>query len=304
MDDADTIAAISSPVGEGGIGIIRMSGPDAHSILKQIFRPRNTMKEHASHHLNLGFIFDPQNNTDIDEVFVVVMNAPATYTREMMAEVYCHGGLAAQRHILEIMLSAGARLAEPGEFTKRAYLNGRIDLTQAESVLDIIESHTEQELHAALAQTKGQLALAIEALRKEIIALLAEVEADIDFPDEDISLSQQMWSSRLANLENEINTLIESYYEGRAITQGLDVVIIGRTNVGKSSLLNALALANKAIVTHIPGTTRDLVEDKVIVKGVKFRITDTAGLRSSIDPIELIGIDRARGRIMEADIIL
>jgi tRNA modification GTPase len=304
MHDADTIAAISSPFGEGGIGIVRMSGPDAHSILKKVFRPRKAVRRYASHRLYLGFLYEPESGTDVDEVLSVFMNQPRTYTKERMSEVYCHGGLAAQREILAIILKRGARMAEPGEFTRRAFLNGRIDLTQAESVLDIIESETSTELQSAVSHTKGLLSERIDRIKADIRGLLAEVEAEIDFPEDDLTVSTQGWPSRLAEVRRAILRMIASYYEGRAITQGLDVLILGRSNVGKSSLLNALVLNEKAIVTPIPGTTRDLIEDTIHVKGIKLRVTDTAGLRSSTDPIEKEGIERARKRIPHADIIL
>ncbi len=304
MHASDTIAAISSPAGEGGIGIIRMSGPDAHAILTGVFRPRKKVKSFASHRLYLGFFFDPQSMTDVDEVFAVFMDAPGTYTREKMAEVYCHGGLACQREILLIMMKNGARMAEPGEFTRRAFLNGRIDLAQAESVLDIIESESADELQSALATAKGQLSERIGHLSAEIGGLAAEVEASIDFPDEGLDFEGREWPSRIGTIRDALSALITSFYEGRAIKQGLEVLIVGRTNVGKSSLLNALAFRDRAIVTPIPGTTRDLLEETIHVKGIKFRIVDTAGLRSPEDPIEEEGIDRVRKRIPGADIIL
>jgi tRNA modification GTPase len=304
MHDTDTITAISSPSGEGGIGVVRLSGPRSHSILKKVFRPAKQAKAFVSHNLRLGFIFDPATSIDIDEVFAVVMKEPHTYTREEMAEIFCHGGIVSQKRILEVLIKNGARIAEPGEFTKQAYLNGRIDLAQAESVLDIIESQTSRELENALAHIKGALSEKLGSLRNDIISLLAEVEASIDFPDEELALDESGWHARLLFVEDDLSTTASSYYEGRAIKTGLDLLILGRTNVGKSSLLNALAADDKAIVTHYPGTTRDLIEDMIVVKGVKFRITDTAGLRQSLDPIEQVGIDKAKRRIPDADGIL
>jgi tRNA modification GTPase len=305
MHDTDTIAAISSPIGEGGIGVVRMSGPDAHSILKKIFRPRKAPRRYASHRLYLGFLYEPDTGVDIDEVFAVFMNQPRTYTKERVAEVYCHGGPAAVRQVLTIMLRSGARMAEPGEFTRRAFLNGRIDLTQAESVLDIVESETARELETAVFHIKGQLSESVEGARADIGGLLAEVEAEIDFPEEDLALSGGEWLSRLEVVRTRVTNLVSSYYEGRALKQGYDVLILGRSNVGKSSLLNALVLNERAIVTAIPGTTRDLVEDTIHVKGVKLRVTDTAGLREdAADPIEAEGIARARNKIPDADIVL
>jgi tRNA modification GTPase len=301
---ADTIAAISSPSGEGGIGVIRISGSHSHFILKKIFRPRKQTRTLVSHSLCLGFIFDPSSGTDVDEVFATIMEEPRTYTREKMAEIFCHGGIAPQRRILGIVLENGARIAQAGEFTKRAYLNGRIDLAQAESVLDIIESQTARELETALAHVKGQLSQALTTIRNEVISLLSEVEADIDFPEEELAIEKSGWSSRLASVRTGLSSLVLSYYEGRAIKEGIQVLIVGRTNVGKSSLLNALVLSDKAIVTPLPGTTRDLVEDTIVVKGIKLRITDTAGLRESVDPVERAGIEKAKMRIRQADIVL
>ncbi|HUJ68194.1 MAG TPA: tRNA uridine-5-carboxymethylaminomethyl(34) synthesis GTPase MnmE [Syntrophorhabdales bacterium] len=303
-DGQDTIAAVSSPLGGGGIGIIRMSGPQAHAILKKVFRPRKNRRVYSSHRLYLGFLFDPLSMTDVDEVFAVFMDAPRTYTKEKMAEVYCHGGLASQREILLIMMRNGARMADPGEFTRRAFLNGRIDLAQAESVLDIIESEGADELKSALAIAKGELSARIGNLSAGIAGLTAEVEASIDFPDEGLDLAPGEWLDRIRSIREALSTLIASFYEGRAIKQGLEVLIVGRTNVGKSSLLNALSFQDRAIVTPMPGTTRDLIEETIHVKGVKFRLVDTAGLRSPGDAIEEEGIGRVKRRIPEADIIL
>jgi tRNA modification GTPase len=304
MGDVDTIAAISSPVGEGGIGIVRMSGPKAHAVLKEIFRPREPVTEYTSRHLYLGFLHHPGKTTDIDEVFAVFMDRPHTYTREDMAEVYCHGGWAAQRAVLLAMLDAGARMAEPGEFTRRAFLNGRIDLAQAESVLDLIESETSRELESALAHVKGELSERIAGIKADLRGLLVEVEAELDFPEEELSSDAEGWTLRVGGVQKAVEGLLASYYEGRAITEGLSVLILGRSNVGKSSLLNALTLSERAIVTPLAGTTRDLIEGTIHINGIKLKITDTAGLRMSEDPVEKEGVERARRRIPEADMIL
>lgn len=301
---ADTISAISSPRGEGGIGVLRMTGPESHTILRSIFRPRKERRDFASHHLYLGFIVDPQTGSEIDEVFAVFMDEPHTYTREKMAEVYSHGGFAPQKRILSLMINQGARPAEPGEFTKRAFLNGRIDLAQAESVLDVVKSETDQELDYALQQLKGLFSAKIEALREALKSEAAEVEAALDFPDEELDLSQADAIGRFERIRGTVAQLINSYEEGRIATSGLQVLIVGRTNVGKSSLLNALVLEERAIVTPLPGTTRDLIEDTIHIKGVKVRIVDTAGFRSPNDIIEQEGIDRVRKKIPWADIIL
>lgn len=300
----DTIVALSSPFGQGGIGIVRMSGPDALPILRKVFRPRTNVASFESHRLNLGFFFDPVSGNDVDEVFAVYMEGPRTYTREHMVEVYVHGGLAAQKTILSVLVEAGARMAGPGEFTRRAFLNGRIDLAQAESVLDIIESESAEELASALAHTKGELSGRISGVKADIRTLLAEVEAHMDFAEEDIETETRSWPGRLETMASSLASLAESFYQGRAIRQGLDVLIVGKANVGKSSILNALALRDRAIVTPIPGTTRDLLDDVVNIHGVKFRITDTAGLRPPSDPVEEAGIDRVRRRIPDADICL
>ena len=300
----DTIAAVSSPLGQAGIGVIRMSGPESLTILSKIFRPRKKIRSFPSRRLQLGYVFDPGSGKEVDEVFAVYMEQPRTYTREDMAEVYSHAGLAAQKAVLALMMQNGARLALPGEFTRRAFLNGRIDLVQAESVLDIIESESVDELACALSHTKGQLSARIGLIRSEVRGLLVEVEAQIDFPDEGLELEQRTWLDRLERAVSSLSSLVASFYEGRAIRQGLDVLILGRTNVGKSSLLNGLALTERAIVTPFAGTTRDLLEDVINIKGIKFRIIDTAGLRSPLDPIEKEGIDRVKKRIPEADICL
>lgn len=301
---ADTISAISSPRGEGGIGVLRMTGPESHAILRSIFRPRRERRRFASHHLYLGFIVDPETGSEVDEVFAVFMDEPHTYTREKMAEVYSHGGFAPLKKILTLMINQGARPAEPGEFTKRAFLNGRIDLAQAESVLDVVKSETDQELDYALQQLKGLFSSKIETIRKALKSEMAEVEASLDFPDEELDLSQAGVIRRLEAIRGTMAELIGSYEEGRIATSGLQVLIVGRTNVGKSSLLNALVLEERAIVTPLPGTTRDLIEDTIHIKGVKVRIIDTAGFRSPKDIIEQEGIDRVRKKIPWADIVL
>ncbi len=301
----DTICAISSAAGAGGIGVLRMSGPAAHAILKAVFRPRKRTRSFASHRLYLGWIADPDTKSDLDEVFAVFMKAPRTYTRAPMAEVYSHGGPAVLKAVLALMMRQGARLAGPGEFTKRAFLSGRIDLAQAESVLDIIESESEAELACAVAHVQGVLSSHINAAKQEVLTLLAEVEAEIDFPDEALDLPPGAGrAGRVGAVCAAVGRLISSYDEGRAVRQGVSVLIVGRTNVGKSSLLNALVRRDRAIVTPIAGTTRDLVEDTIRIGGVKFTLTDTAGLRPPGDAIEREGIARVRKSIPEADIIL
>jgi tRNA modification GTPase len=304
MHPVDTICVISSPLGEGGIGILRISGPQVRRVLKAIFRPRKHGSRIESHRLTLGYIIDPRTGAEVDEVFAVFMKRPRTYTREDMAEVYSHGGLAPQRRILTLMIESGARIAEPGEFTKRAFLNGRIDLVQAESVLDIVQSESEEELRYALQQLKGILSDTIEGMRDNLKKALAEVEAQIDFPEEEIDISAFETITHLERARNDLSPLISSYSEGRAVKYGVEVLIVGRTNVGKSSLLNRLLMEERAIVTPLPGTTRDMIEDTIHVRGLKLRIVDTAGLRRPKNVIEEKGIERVRARIPNADIIL
>jgi len=304
MEKNDTICAISTPIGEGGIGVLRMSGQSAHRILKKIFIPNKKNDCYIERTLYLGHIVNPENNRIIDEVFAVFMYKPETYTKEDVAEVYSHGGYATQKNILDLMIFCGAKLAEPGEFTKRAFLNGRIDLLQAESVLDIIHSETDEELKNAIDQLGGKLSNKIYLLKEQIKDILIEINALIEFPEEDIEIDDRKFFLRLEKTKKEIEGLVDSYYEGRAIKDGLEVLIVGKPNVGKSSLLNAILLKEKAIVTSNPGTTRDLIEDTLYIKGIKIKIIDTAGLRKPMDIVEKEGVDRVKRKIPEADLII
>jgi tRNA modification GTPase len=304
MGKDDTICAASTPVGEGGIGVLRITGQDAHSILRRIFKPRTDRHAFQSHRLYLGHIINPCSGSVVDEVFAVFMKKPNTYTKEDVAEVYSHGGYAAQKSVLAVMLDQGARLADPGEFTKRAFLNGRIDLLQAESVLDVIQSETEIELQNALSHLEGRLSRELRGVKELIKNTLIEIEALIDFPEDDVEVDQKGMFSRLDAASQAVKTLVDSYYKGRAVREGLEILIIGKPNVGKSSLLNALLLKEKAIVTPIPGTTRDMIEDTIHIKDIKARIVDTAGLRRSSDIIEQEGVERVKRKIPEVDLIL
>jgi tRNA modification GTPase len=306
MEDADTICAISTPAGEGGIGIVRISGKKAHPIVKNVFKPRKKEGQFSPlpRTIYLGYIINPKNNSEIDEVFVVFMHTPHTYTCEDIAEIYTHGGYAAQKTVLSLIVDQGARLAEPGEFTRRAYLNGRIDLLQAESVLDIIHSETDEELRYALKYLQGGLSEKIGTFQEALRNALAGMEALIDFPEEDIDLNPHEVVLPLENVKTEIQTLIDSYYEGRGIKQGFEVLIAGKTNVGKSSLLNAFLLKERAIVTPIPGTTRDLIEDTIYLNGIKVRIIDTAGIREPGNVVEEEGIKRVKQKISEVDLVI
>ena len=304
METADTICAISTSPGEGGIGIIRISGPKAHKLLLKIFHSKTKTESYIPRTIYLGNIVDRDGKGKVDEVFAVLLKAPKTYTREDIAEIYSHGGFAAQQSILSLLIDYGARLAEPGEFTKRAFLNGRIDLLQAEAVLDIIQSETNEELKLAIEHLEGKLSLKVNEIKNDIKEALVEIEALIDFPEEEIDVDQKKCFATLSRVHKNIGKLINSYYEGKAIQHGLEALIIGRTNVGKSSLLNALLLKEKAIVTPLPGTTRDLIEDTLHIKGIKVRIVDTAGFRKPKDVVEQEGIDWVKHRIPMADLII
>lgn len=303
----DTIAAISTPLGEGGIGIIRISGKDAIKIADKIFHSPKGLKlaDVKTHTIHYGFIVNPQTGEKIDEVLVTVMRAPHTYTREDTVEINCHGGYITLKKILNLVLLHGARLAEPGEFTKRAFLRGRIDLSQAESVIDLIKAKTEQAQKIALDHLSGKLSEKINELRDAITRVCAHVEAYIDFPEEDIDgLTQEQIQSEINRVKEEIKKLIEGYEEGKIYREGLRAAIVGKPNVGKSSLLNALLMKDRAIVTEIPGTTRDIIEEYVNIKGIPLQIVDTAGIREAHDLVEAEGIKRSLKAVELAEIIL
>jgi tRNA modification GTPase len=303
-EDADTISAVSTPPGEGGISIVRLSGPLARRILKTVFRGPPGKGVLQPRRLYLGRIVDPRSGETIDEVLAVYLKKPKTYTREDMVEIHCHGGFAVQQAILRLTLREGARLAAPGEFTRRAFLSGRIDLLQAEAVLDIIEGETEEELRHAVDYYSGRVSRDLGELASSLRRLLAETEAGLDFPEEDLDIPGTPWFTTIQALAGEIEGLIGSYYEGRGVREGFEVLIAGRTNVGKSSLLNGLLRKERAIVTPLAGTTRDLIEDLIHIKGTKVRLVDTAGLRKPGNVVEEEGIERVKRRIPDADLIL
>lgn len=305
--DFDTIAAISTPPGEGGIGIVRVSGEDALTIIDRLYQMNEKKLSRVdSHTVHYGHIVDPEKNQVIDEVMVSVLKGPQTYTREDIVEINTHGGMLVTNQVLQAVLSQGARLAQPGEFTKRAFLNGRIDLSQAEAVMDVIESKTEASKSNAFSQLSGDLSEVVENLRREILNVLAQVEVNIDYPEYDEV--EEMTSSLLMNkaeeLLTEITSILSTAQQGRILREGLKTTIIGRPNVGKSSLLNRLLGEDKAIVTDIEGTTRDIVEDYVNVRGVPLKLIDTAGIRETDDTVEKIGVERSRQAIEESDLIL
>jgi tRNA modification GTPase len=303
--DSDTIAAISTPAGEAGIGIIRISGPGAVDIANEIFRSPKGKKPEASHKLIYGFIRDPETGTDIDEVLLTVMRAPRTYTREDVVEINCHGGMVPMRRVLELVIRHGARLAEPGEFTKRAFLNGRIDLSQAEAAIDLIRAKTEAAEKIALEQLRGALSERVNSLREKLINVCANVEAHLDFPEEEIEpRTLDEIKTAISGAEKIISALSESFNEGRFFREGLKTAIVGRPNVGKSSLLNALLGSERAIVTEAPGTTRDTIEEHLNIEGLPLKIVDTAGIREAHGMAEKEGVRRSLKALEDADLVL
>ncbi|HEL0715508.1 TPA: tRNA uridine-5-carboxymethylaminomethyl(34) synthesis GTPase MnmE [Streptococcus equi subsp. zooepidemicus] len=301
----DTIAAISTPLGEGAIGIVRLSGTKALDIAKSIFKGKD-LTTVASHTLNYGHIIKPSTGEMIDEVMVSVMLAPKTFTREDVIEINTHGGIAVTNDILQLLIKQGARMAEPGEFTKRAFLNGRIDLTQAEAVMDLIRAKTDKAMSIAIKQLDGSLSQLITNTRQEILNTLAQVEVNIDYPEYDDV--EEMTTALLRDKTQEFQALLEQLLRtakrGKILREGLSTAIIGRPNVGKSSLLNTLLREDKAIVTDIAGTTRDVIEEYVNIKGIPLKLVDTAGIRETDDLVEQIGVERSKKALQEADLVL
>jgi tRNA modification GTPase len=303
----DTISAIATSPGEGGIGIVRISGCNAKKILMRIFVPaKNKLKMPIDNRrLTYGYIVDPDSGGVIDEAMVVYMKAPLTYTREDIVEIQCHGNIVSLQKILRLTLKLGARLADPGEFTKRAFLNGRIDLSQAEAVIDIIRSKSERSLATAMGQLSGKLSEKIGELRSQLMDILVKIAVNIDYPDEDIEeYAYEEMVDSLKSIGNGISELIASADTGRIINEGLKVAIVGKPNVGKSSLLNALLKEQRAIVTEVPGTTRDTIEEGLNLKGIPVYLIDTAGIRSTDDPIEKLGIRKTEEAFKGADLVI
>jgi tRNA modification GTPase len=299
----DTIAAISTPPGEAGIGIVRLSGPEAQTIARRLFRPRRSCPHWQSHRLYLGHILDSQGEI-LDEVLLTLMRAPHTYTREDVVEIHCHSGYAVLKAILGAVLAQGARLARPGEFTLRAFLSGRLDLSQAEAVLEVIKARTQASLRVAAAHLAGGLGQRLGELSVALLGVLVRLEAALDFPEEAAELSPEVLKEDLAGPQQDLEHLLATYHQGRLIREGVRVVLAGRPNVGKSSLLNRLLNADRAIVTDIPGTTRDVIDETITLGGLALCLSDTAGLREARDLVEELGVARSRERLAQADLIL
>jgi tRNA modification GTPase len=320
--DTSTIAAIATPSGRGGIGIIKISGAEAISIASRIFRSRETNfrfqnevqsesperseTRYPSHKLIYGQIVDPDDGHVLDEVLISLMKAPRTYTREDVVEINAHGGVVALQSILALVIKQGARLAEAGEFTKRAFINGRIDLTQAEAVIDVVNARTEKSLQIATAQMEGQLRKKIEAIRGVLINYMTHIEAAIDFPEEveDLIDTQQVAAEVHEEVVHPLQKLIQKHFDARIFRDGLRVAVVGKPNVGKSSLLNRLVNKDRAIVTAIPGTTRDIIEETISIQGLPVILSDTAGLHNTNDPVETIGIEKTREHVNGSDLVL
>jgi len=306
MYEETTIAAIATPPGEGGIGIVRISGREAEKIAARIFQRSGKAPEQLqSHRLYHGKIHAPQTDRTVDEVLLTVMRRPQSYTGEDVVEIHCHGGAFLTRQILELVFAEGARQAEPGEFTKRAFLNGRMDLAQAEGVLDLIRARTEKSATLALSQTGGALSQRVGEIREALLDILVHVEAAIDFPEEEIDfLPRRDLIARISSLKSIIDYIAATYDWGRLFREGARVTLCGRPNVGKSSLLNALVGEDRAIVTPIPGTTRDVIEETINLDGLPVVLGDTAGLRETDNPIESMGIDFTRRHLEKSDAVI
>ena len=302
-----TIAAISTAPGIGGIGIVRMSGEDCFKILNKIFKAKNPEKIEniKGYTIKYGNIVDPSTNKNVDEVLVSYFKAPKSYTTENMCEISSHGGIVVVKNILEVCLQNGAKLAEPGEFTKLAFLNGRIDLSQVESIIDIINAKTDKELKASMNQLEGNLSKSVKEIKQQILDLLVDIEASIDYPEYDIEeVTEDKAKKSLEKIEESIKKLYKTFEDGKIIKEGIKVAIIGRPNSGKSSLLNSILNEDRAIVTEIEGTTRDTIEEFVSIKGIPFKMIDTAGIRDADNEVEIIGINKSKKVAEDSDLII
>jgi len=305
--DFDTIAAISTPPGEGGIGIVRLSGDEALDIAEKVYKQGDKrLSDQPSHTIHYGNVYHPKTDEKLDEVMVTIMKAPKTYTREDIVEINTHGGVLVTNKVLQAVLKAGGRLAEPGEFTQRAFLNGRVDLSQAEAVMDVIRAKTDSAMHNAMSQLDGNLSEIISEIRQEILDTLAQVEVNIDYPEYDDveEMTSKLMKEKAIDVKAQVEDILETAEQGKILRDGLATAIIGRPNVGKSSLLNVFARQDKAIVTDVAGTTRDVIEEFVNVKGVPLRMIDTAGIRDTEDEVERIGVTRSKKEIEGAELVL
>ncbi|MBE6067370.1 MAG: tRNA uridine-5-carboxymethylaminomethyl(34) synthesis GTPase MnmE [Clostridium lundense] len=307
MKEFDTIAAIATVLGEGGISIIRISGSKSLDIVDSIFKGKNNrnLLDIDPYSMRYGFIIEKETEDILDEVLVTYMKGPRSYTAEDTVEINCHGGVTPTKRIFQEIIKAGARVAEPGEFTKRAFLNGRIDLSQAEAVIDIIRAKTELSMKSAVLQSNGRISKEIDSLRNRLLQIIAHIEATVDFPEDDLEeITSNQVSIQVENIINEVSELLSTADEGKILREGLNVVIVGKPNVGKSSLLNALLKEQRAIVTEVPGTTRDVIEEYINLDGVPIKIIDTAGIRETEDIVEKIGVEKSKEKIIEADLII
>lgn len=306
MKEFDTIAAIATSIGEGGISIIRVSGDTSIDIVGSIFIGKNNRKLHdlKSYTMRYGHIVDKKGNK-LDEVIISYMKGPKSFTAEDTIEINCHGGVVGTNRILQEVIRAGARMAEPGEFTKRAFLNGRIDLSEAEAVIDIIRAKTELSMKSALMQSEGSISREIKNIRNKLLSVIASIEVTVDYPEEDIEeVTAQKVNEDVIDIINEIDALLSTADEGKILREGLSTVIVGKPNVGKSSLLNALVKEKRAIVTDVPGTTRDAIEEYISIEGIPVKIVDTAGIRETEDIVEKIGVEKSKEKIDEADLVI